>query len=122
MANVVTSMGNGYAFYTLLSMTPTYLNNIQHFDIEQNGFISALPYLCAVCFATIWGKIANWIISSNKLSLTNARKLSTNIGLIGCAAGLFGLAFVKCNHILTIIFLCISCGTSGATYSGWQVQ
>ena len=35
IANVVTSMGNSYGFYTLLSMTPTYLNNIQHFDIQQ---------------------------------------------------------------------------------------
>ena len=35
IANVVTSMGNSYGFYTLLSMTPTYLNNIQHVDIQQ---------------------------------------------------------------------------------------
>ena len=35
IANVVTSMGNSYGFYTLLSMTPTYLNNIQHFDIQK---------------------------------------------------------------------------------------
>ena len=35
IANIVTSMGNSYGFYTLLSMTPTYLNNIQHVDIQQ---------------------------------------------------------------------------------------
>lgn len=75
-----------------------------------------------MCFAALWGKVANWIVISNSLSLTNTRKLSSNIGLIGSAAGLFGLAFVECNHTLTIVFLCISCGASGAIYSGWQVS
>ena len=55
------------------------------------------------------------------MSLTNARKLSTNVGLLGGAIGLFGLAFVGCNHTLTILFLCMSCGAGGAMYSGWQV-
>ena len=71
--------------------------------------------------ATIWGKIANLMVSSNTMSLNNVRKLSSNIGLIGSGAGLFGLAFVGCNHNLTFLCLCISCGASGAIYSGWQV-
>ena len=35
LANVLTSMGHSYGSHTLLSMTPTYLNNIQHFNIES---------------------------------------------------------------------------------------
>ena len=42
IVNVITTMGNSYAFYTLLSMTPTYLNNIQHFDITQVYIIICL--------------------------------------------------------------------------------
>ena len=72
--------------------------------------------------ATIWGKIANWMVSTNKMSLNHVRKLSSNIGLLGSGAGLFGLAFVGCNHNLTFLCLCISCGASGAIYSGWQVD
>ena len=87
----------------------------------QNGFLSALPYVCTVCMAIVWGKIANWIVSSNTLSLNNVRKLSSNIGLVISSAGLFGLAFVGCNHNLTFLCLCLSCGASGAMYSGWQV-
>ena len=84
--------------------------------------MSALPYVCTVLIATIWGRIANYMVTSNILSLTNVRKLSSNIGLIGSGAGLFGLAFVGCNHNLTFVWLCISCGASGAIYSGWQAR
>ena len=35
IATVVTCMCHSYGFYTLLAMTPTYLNNIQHFSLDS---------------------------------------------------------------------------------------
>ena len=35
LATIVTAMCQNYGFYTVLSMTPTYLNNIQHFSLES---------------------------------------------------------------------------------------
>ena len=41
--------------------------------------------------------------------------------MIGPAIGLLLLAFANCDHILSVIYLCIACGTNGALYSGYQV-
>ena len=35
LATIITAMCQNYGFYTLLTMTPTYLNNIQHFSLES---------------------------------------------------------------------------------------
>ena len=35
LATIVTAMCQSYGFYTLLGMTPTYLNNIQHFSSSK---------------------------------------------------------------------------------------
>ena len=37
LATIVTAQCQNYGFYTLLTMTPTYLNNIQHFSLESVG-------------------------------------------------------------------------------------
>jgi sugar phosphate permease len=35
LANIFTALGQNYGFYTILKMTPTYLNNIQHISIRN---------------------------------------------------------------------------------------
>ena len=35
LANIVTALGQNYGFFTILKMTPTYLNNIQHISIRN---------------------------------------------------------------------------------------
>ena len=38
LATIFTALGQNYGFYTILKMTPTYLNNIQHVSIRNVGF------------------------------------------------------------------------------------
>ena len=49
LATIVTAMCQSFGFYTLLSMTPTYLNNIQHFSLDSvswsNKFSKYINYL-----------------------------------------------------------------------------
>ena len=40
IANILTALGQNYGFYTILKMTPTYLNNIQHISIENVSCLS----------------------------------------------------------------------------------
>ena len=37
LATIFTALGQNYGFYTILKMTPTYLNNIQHVSIRNVG-------------------------------------------------------------------------------------
>lgn len=121
VATVVTTMCHHYGFYTLLTMTPTYLNNIQHFSLDSNGFVSALPYLSLICFSIPWSRLADWIIASEKFSRTNVRKISTAVSLTVPAIALCLLAFANCDHTLPVIYMCIAVGVDGAGGSGHRV-
>jgi len=68
-----------------------------------------------------WSWFSDWLIVSGRMRRTNVRKISTIVGMIGPAIGLFLLAFAGCDHTWPVIFLCMACATNGALYSGYQV-
>ena len=72
-ALIIAHSGQNWGFYTLLTEIPTYLKNIQHFSLEGNGFISALPYLCMTVLCIPFSIFADWLISTQRLSLEATR-------------------------------------------------
>lgn len=122
LALVLVHFGHNWGLYTLLTEIPTYLNNIQHFSLKANGFLSALPYLLMVLASLAIGWIADWLIDSGKLSTRNTRKLCNSVAHYGSAIGLIGLAFTGCNQTVAIVWLCLSVGLNGGVYSGFQVN
>ena len=94
---IIAHTGHNYGFYTLLTMVPTYLYNIQHFDlatvrnfkhninnknrkhfifVSQNGFLSALPYILMWIFSIPMGYISDYLIRTGKASITQIRHVS----------------------------------------------
>ena len=65
--------GHNWGYYTLLTEIPTYLKNIQHFSLEDNGLMSALPYICMSGFSFIFSPIADWLVMKGHLSLGATR-------------------------------------------------
>ena len=47
--------------------------------VAQNGFLSALPYLAMWLCSLLFGWLADWLIQTDRLSITNTRKLLTTI-------------------------------------------
>ena len=88
----------------------------------QSGFVSALPYLLYFIFSTLTGWLADWLKKSEKLSLTNVRRLFNSIAFMGPAIGLICLSFVGCDKTQAIIWLCLSVSLNGAVNSGFQVN
>jgi hypothetical protein len=39
------SLPANWAFYTCLTLGPTFMNRALNFDISQSGFLNALPYI-----------------------------------------------------------------------------
>ena len=72
-ALIIAHCGQNWGFYTLLTEIPTYLDNIQHFSLANNGFISALPYLCMTILCVPFSIVADWLVSSGHLSLATTR-------------------------------------------------
>uniref|UniRef100_A0A3Q1HB86 Sialin n=1 Tax=Anabas testudineus TaxID=64144 RepID=A0A3Q1HB86_ANATE len=114
-AIIVTQMCSNWAYYTLLTSLPTYMDNILHFDLQSNGLVSALPYLGGMIFSTLSGFAADKLIERRVFSVTVVRKLFTLTGMLLPAAFLVAVAYAGCSHILTVTFLTLSTTTGGTS-------
>ncbi|XP_076368097.1 putative inorganic phosphate cotransporter [Tachypleus tridentatus] len=113
--------GNSWGFCTILIDLPTYLKNILHFDIEQNGFLSALPYLCQFAIGCLAGYAVDLIYRKNWFRLTVLRKISNSFGFYGSALCLTAVTLADCNHDLAVTILALSMGFNGFTFPGFLV-
>ena len=103
--------------FTLWRLTPLYLNNIQHFSLNevgsqfcyniigltnllilQNGALSALPHLCMYFASFPFSFAADWLISSGHFSVMNVRRIMTIFGVGGPALSFMWTAFVGCDR------------------------
>jgi len=119
---ILTHFGQNWGLLTLLTEAPTYLNNVQHFSLTENGIISALPYLCMWLFSMVYGRLTDYLVERKVISLNVGRKIGNTVGFLGPAVGLIGLCFVGCSKVLAVLCLCIAVGLNGATYSGYAVN
>ncbi|XP_028249561.1 sialin-like [Parambassis ranga] len=117
-AIIITQMCSNWSYYTLLTSLPSYMNNILHFDLQSNGFLSALPYLGGWLVSTLSGVAADALIERRTLSVTNVRKLFTFIGLLLPAVFLVAVSYAGCDHVLTVTFLTLSTTAGGVSASG----
>uniref|UniRef100_A0A3B3YVY2 Sialin n=1 Tax=Poecilia mexicana TaxID=48701 RepID=A0A3B3YVY2_9TELE len=80
MAIVVAHFSYNWTFYTLLTLLPTYMNDILGFSIQQNGFLSALPYLGCALMAVLSGQVADYLRETRLYSTVFVRKSFSLIG------------------------------------------
>lgn len=59
----------------------------------QNGFVSALPYLCMWLFSMFISVVADWMLSSGRFNHTQVRKVINSIGKFNADLS----SFVKFN-------------------------
>lgn len=117
-AIIITQMCSNWSYYTLLTSLPIYMDNILHFDLQSNGFLSALPYLGAWLISSLSGVVADNLIEKNVFSVTATRKIFTAVGLVLPAVFLVCVCYVGCSHVLTVLFLTLSTSTGGITAAG----
>ncbi|XP_042857342.1 sialin-like [Penaeus japonicus] len=117
---MIIHFGQNWGFYTLLTELPTYLKNIQHFDMKSNGVISSLPYLVMWIFSLLFSSLMDKLLSAGKLTTLNVRRLAMTIGVYAPTLGLIAMCFVNCDAVLAVVVLCISVGLNGAVYSGYM--
>ncbi|CAH0398486.1 unnamed protein product [Chilo suppressalis] len=121
-AIMLAHMGQNYGYETLMTELPTFMRQVLHFSIKDNGFVSALPYLCMWLFSMFISVVADWMLSSNRLNHTQVRKIINSIGEYGPAIGLFIAANTGCNPAATVAILAIGVGLNGGIYSGFKVN
>lgn len=112
-------IGHNWGYYTLLTLLPSYLSNIQHFELKSNGLLSALPYATKWIFALLYGFAMNTLIASGKLSTVSVRRISMILGSFTPAIGLMILSLTGCSQGLSLTILVVSTTFSGAVFCGY---
>uniref|UniRef100_A0AAY4CFQ5 Sialin n=1 Tax=Denticeps clupeoides TaxID=299321 RepID=A0AAY4CFQ5_9TELE len=79
-AIIICQMCSNWSYCTLLTSLPTYMDNVLHFDLQQNSFLSALPYLGAWLFSVLSGVVADHLLEREVMSVTAVRKIFTLAG------------------------------------------
>ncbi|XP_062375636.1 sialin [Sardina pilchardus] len=121
-AIVVAHFSYNWTFYTLLTLLPTYMNDILGFSIKQNGMLSALPYLGCWLLALLGGQLADYLRETCLVRTVVVRKVFSLIGMVGPALFLIAAGFTNCNYVLAIAFLTVSSSLGGLSASGFNIN
>ncbi|KAM9665293.1 LOW QUALITY PROTEIN: sodium-dependent phosphate transport protein 1-like [Trichechus inunguis] len=109
----VISLGYFAAYWSSNIMTvyiSTYINSVLHVNIRENGLLSALPYLFAIC-DILAVQMADFILPRNILNAVTIRKLFTTVGLLFPASFSMCLLYLSSSFHCTIIFLILASAT-----------
>ncbi|XP_071525631.1 putative inorganic phosphate cotransporter [Panulirus ornatus] len=117
---LVATVGDNYGFYTLLTDLPTYLANIQHFDVNETGTLLMLPYLLAWLMSMTWGFLVGWLTTSGTLSVLRIRQLSQALSYYVPALALVGMCFISCNTTLAMVMLCVAVALNATNFAGYN--
>uniref|UniRef100_A0A061QHU2 Sialin n=1 Tax=Cupiennius salei TaxID=6928 RepID=A0A061QHU2_CUPSA len=120
-AVVVAHFGHNFGFLILLTELPTYLSTILHFNVKDNGLLSALPYIVQAGTAWVASFVADKLRRSNRLSITSIRKICNSIGLFGPAICLIGVTLSGCRPQLILTLFSLAMALNGFVYSGFNV-
>lgn len=121
-AIVVAHFSFNWTFYTLLTLLPTYMNDILGFSIQQNGMLSAVPYLGCWCLTVMGGQLADLLRERFHFRTVVVRKAFTIVGMVGPAVFLVAAGYTNCDYFLAIAFLTISSSLGGISASGFNIN
>ncbi|KAM6922920.1 sialin [Lycodopsis pacificus] len=121
-AIVVAHFSYNWTFYTLLTLLPTYMNDVLGFSIQQNGLLSALPYVGCAVFAVVSGQLADYLRETCLYRTVTVRKCFSVVGMLGPALFLVAVGYTGCNYTLAVTFLTVSSALGGVSASGFNIN
>nr|CAD7456924.1 unnamed protein product [Timema tahoe] len=119
---IVAQIGHDWGFFTMVTDLPKYMRDVMKFNIGQNGYLSALPYLIMWFVSLGSGCVADWMIAHNKLSVTSTRKVFTSIASIGPSIGIIAASYAGCDRTAAVVLFTIGMALMGTFYPGMKVN
>lgn len=116
------------------------MNDVLHVSVQENGLYSSVPYIMWIAASISFGYWSDWLIATNRLSITNARKLFITVGKINIfwsskspntnfvipfrylatlvdAGFVLAAAYAGCNALIVGVFFALSVGAQGVQTS-----
>ncbi|XP_049838017.1 sialin-like [Schistocerca gregaria] len=109
--------GTGWVSFTLLSELPTYVGNILHYDIDDAGLISALPYLFGWISCSVYSFLTQKLTEKG-LRVVTTMRIWDAVACIGSALCLLGVTLVSCDVTLIIVLFVLTMVCRCAVYGG----
>ncbi|XP_076086078.1 sialin-like isoform X2 [Mytilus galloprovincialis] len=123
LACITAHMCNNWTNYTLLTSLPDFMKSVMKFNIQSNGLLTALPYLCQAVSGLAAGQITDLIRSRKILSTTATRRSTGAIAFTGAAVFLVATGFMSCNHRdMAVVFLSLAVMFTGLNRAAFIVN
>lgn len=116
--NLVTQAGGIWGLFTLAAQAPSYFNFVLGLNIKQTGLWSGMPHFVRWAFAFGFSMISDRLVKSQRMSMTNVRKLATCFCNILQGLFILGLCYSGCNSLVAVIMLFSATAVNGAVSSG----
>ncbi|XP_054273649.1 sialin-like [Macrosteles quadrilineatus] len=113
---------NGWGFAIILTQLPAYINSVLGFQIQENGFLSALPYLSLWIFSFPVCWFADFLTKKKVFSTVVIRKLFTTICLVGGAVMVLSLCLVDRNAVAAMTLITIGITFTAFMFSGYNIN
>jgi len=101
---------NNWVWYMVLTGLPSYFKDVLDFNMKENGFVSAAPFLVAFFVTMFVGYFAD-IMRRKWISTTLTRKIMGFIGFLPSAGFLVLASYAGCDQItLSVVYMTLATG------------
>lgn len=114
-ALVIVTIGNAWGFLTMVSDMPKYMSSVLKFSVENNGYLSSLPYLCMWMNSCLTSFIADLVIAKGHVSTNFVRKFGSTVASLGPGTFLIAASYAGCNGFLVVTLLTIGLTLMGCS-------
>lgn len=118
----LTAWSSAWCEWTMMTLIPTYINGVLGFELDDNGLITGVSYLCS-CLTMALISFTSWIIT-NKTNIPDSfmRPFWNSLGLYGVAAVLLVLAYAPLNVPMAVTLVIVETSICGASNLGYLVN
>ncbi|RUS88339.1 hypothetical protein EGW08_003910 [Elysia chlorotica] len=122
IAIIFAHFANDWGSFALTTCLPSFLQHILKYDLQENGVLSALPFLILMVTNPLSGYMADRLRTREILSTKNTRKLLNSIGLFIPSALMLAVCLCDTDRDLIVTLLTLAVGFSGFTMAGYSVN
>ncbi|CAI7768178.1 unnamed protein product [Closterium sp. NIES-53] len=110
-----------YALYVLMNWLPSYFEQALHTSLQSIGIGKSLPYYIMMIFSNVGGVAADFLITSQYLSIAATRKVLNTVGFL---IGAMALCLMPVLSSVTGAILCstITLGACAFARAGFSVN
>lgn len=106
--------GVNWAWYTMMTYLPTYINGMFKLSVSMTSLISIFPYMTDSVLEIVSSFITDFIIQSGSFKIITIRKVFVIIGNLAAGIALMAAALSK-NVTVMIVLMSLSVGATGIT-------